>query len=114
MAVTVSDVDELKRYIEGVMGRADHHAQGVQGIALALAGAIVWRKDDDSTIKVMAKDGETKNVLWVKISGQQYAFAYNHAGLAIEMRKGSVQGQVLHAFSDSTPVAHVAAIFQAL
>lgn len=114
MPVTVSDVNELKTYIEGVMGRAGHHAKTVQGVALALAGAIVWRKDDDAAIKVMAREGETKNVLWVRIGGQQYAFSYNHTDGTIEMRHGSVQGDVLHRFTDSTPVAEVEQVFRAL
>ena len=41
------------------MGRADHHAGNVNEIALALVGAILWRKNDRS-IKVMEYNGETK------------------------------------------------------
>jgi hypothetical protein len=62
MPVAIADVDALKAYIDGVMYRAAHHAGQVNAIALALAGAIVWRKDAEP-IEVMARDGETKNVL---------------------------------------------------
>jgi hypothetical protein len=114
MPVTLDDVDLLKRYIDGVMGRAGHHAQDVTAVALALAGAIVWRKDATTDIQVMSKDGDLKNVLWVKINGQRYAFSYNHNSRTIEMRKGSTQGDVLHSFSNATPLAEIEATFRAL
>ncbi len=37
MPLPVSDVDVLKGYIDGVMARADHHANEVEEIALGLA-----------------------------------------------------------------------------
>lgn len=113
MPLAIDEVNALKSYIEGVMGRADHHAGNVNGIALTLAGAIVWRKDADP-IEVMAHDGATKNVLWVKISSQRYAFSYNHQAATIEMRKGTTQGQVMHSFSNATPVQAVVDIFRGL
>src|SRR5271166_5962334 len=113
MPFAVADVDALKGYIEGVMGRAEHHAGNVSGIALTLAGAIVWRKDADP-IEVMAQGGQTKNVLWVRISGQRYAFSYNHAAQTIEIRKSTTQGAILNSFSDATPVQDVVAFFRSL
>ncbi len=114
MPVAVNDVDTLKTYISGVMVRADHHANNVSSIALALAGAIVWRKDDDNAIRVMEQAGDMKNVLWVKIGGQQYAFSYKHETASIEMRKGTTQGKVLHSFDNATPLAGVEEIFRNL
>jgi hypothetical protein len=114
MPVTLDDVDMLKQYIDGVMGRADHHARDVAAVALALAGAIVWRKDASADIEVMSKDGDLKNVLWVRISGQRYAFSYNHDARAIEMRKGSTRGDVLHSFSNKTPMPEIEAVFRGL
>lgn len=113
MALTVEDVDSLQQYIIGVMNRADHHAGNVNEIALALVGAIVWKKDD-TPIRVMARDGETKNVLWVSINSVRYAFSYNHQTNQIEMRGGSVQGDVLHHFDNSTPLTDIKEIFEAL
>jgi hypothetical protein len=113
MALTVTDISTLQDYIRGVMGRADHHAGGVNEIALALAGAIIWRKDDEP-IKVMVQDGDTKNVLWVRIGGNRYAFSYNHSAGTIELREGSTRGAVLHSFSNSTPLSAVKQIFSNL
>jgi hypothetical protein len=113
MPVPVSDIDMLQRYLGGVMDRAAHHAGQVQAVALALAGAIVWRKDRDA-IQVMERDGDLKNVLWVKINKQRYAFSYNHAARTIEMRKGTTHGRVLASFSNDTPLAEVEQLFRAL
>ena len=99
MALTVTEIEDLRAYLNGVMDRADHHAGAVKEIALALTGAILWRKEDDEPIKVMAQNGETKNVLWVRISGSHYAFSYNHGTGQIELRKGTTQGLTLHTFS---------------
>jgi hypothetical protein len=114
MALSVTDVELLRGYINGVMARADHHAGNVKEIALALTGAIVWRKDDGIAIKVMTRDGETKNVLWVMVNGKWYTFVYNHSTGEIDMRENSTQGTTLHSFSNSTPLADVYSIFQAL
>ena len=114
MALSVTEVEQLRQYIKGVMARADHHAGSVKEIALALVGAILWRKDDEGAIKVMERDGETTNVLWVAIGGKRYAFSYNHSTGLIEMREGSIQGKVLHTFSNATTLNAVYSIFGAL
>lgn len=114
MALTVKEVEGLRTYLNGVMERADHHAGAVNEIALALAGAILWRKDDEEPIKVMAREGKTTNVLWVRIGGNRYAFSYNHETGKIEMREGSTQGMTLHIFDNSTPLASVRTIFEKL
>ncbi|MBV1776122.1 hypothetical protein KSF73_10410 [Burkholderiaceae bacterium DAT-1] len=114
MALTVTEIEELRAYLNGVMNRADHHAGAVNEIALALAGAILWRKNDEEPIKVMAQHGETKNVLWFRVGTQRYAFSYNHDSGCIEMRKDSTQGPTLHTFTNATPLAEVRRIFAAL
>ena len=113
MPVAITDVDALKGCIEGVMGRAEHHAGNVDAVALTLAGAIIWRKDPDP-IEVMSQGSETKNVLWVKIGGQRYAFSYNHAAQTIEIRKGNTHGAVLNSFSNATPTQAVIDYFRIL
>jgi hypothetical protein len=113
MPLRVIDVNTMKEYINGVMGRADHHAAGVSEIALALAGAIMWRKDNDP-IQVKAYKGQGKNVLWVKINGDRYAFSYNHNTGTIEMHQRSMQGSVLHTFSNVTPLSQIKQIFESL
>jgi hypothetical protein len=114
MPLPVTDVEILKGYINGVMARADHHANEVEEIALALAGAIVWKKDAGKDIQVMQKEGDTKNVLWVSMGGQRYTFSYNHTAKTIEMRDGNLRGAVLHSFSNSMPLSTLHRIFAGL
>ncbi|MBI3450506.1 MAG: hypothetical protein HY049_16545 [Acidobacteria bacterium] len=113
MPKTVSDVDVLRNYIQGVMKRAADHADDVSHVVLALAGAVLWRMDDEP-LKVFEREGEMKNVLWARIGAERYAFSYNHETRAIDMRRGSTQGSLVHAFSNSTPLREVSAVFAAL
>jgi len=109
----VTDVDKLAEYIRGVIDRADHHATSVDQIALAVAGAIVWRKDAEP-IEVMAHDGEMKNVLWVRIGGSRYALSYNHLAGTIEVRRGTTRGAVLESFSNANSAGEVKTFFEGL
>ena len=77
LTTQVDDVYALKGYLEAAMGRAKHHPGNVDGVILALTGAIVWKKDADP-IEPLGSKGDEKNVLWVKFNGIRYAFSYNH------------------------------------
>jgi hypothetical protein len=68
MPLQLDGVGTLQQYLAGVVRRADHHADNVRHVVLSLIGIIVLFKDDDQEIKVLAQDGETKNVLWVHIA----------------------------------------------
>ena len=113
MAITAKDVEELHTYAEGVMGRADHHAGKVKGIALALLGGIIWRGEPDS-IRIRRFAGSPANMLWVTISSKTYVFAYNHETEKIEIRDRTQTGTVLHAFDDANTAADIEATFRAL
>ena len=108
----IEDVDVLQEYIRGVVDRAEHHAPGVDQIALAVAGAVVWRKQ--GRIRVMERDGNMKNVLWVDIGSARYALSYNHEAGAIEVREQSTQGRRLASFSNATPISEVKRFFSSL
>lgn len=113
MPTDVADVDRLQEYLNGVLSRADHHANNVREIALAVVGAIIWRKDGDP-IEVMDHNGELKNVLWVSIGGSRYAFSYSHADSAIQIRRRTTRGEVLHSLTNATPLSELRTIFQNL
>ena len=113
MPTPVTDVDVLRDYLRGVVDRADHHAQNVNRIVLAIAGAVIWRKDA-AAMEVLARDGDMKNVLWLKISGQRYALSYNHEQGLIEIRQNSTQGNVVGSFSNATTNEEVYRIFRSL
>jgi hypothetical protein len=113
MAITAKDVEQLHEYAMGVMNRADHHAGKVKGVVLALLGGIIWRAEPDS-IRIRQYAGSPANMLWVKISGKDYAFRYEHGTEQIEIHDGSQNGPVLHRFDDTIPVADIEAVFRAL
>lgn len=113
MPTKVTNVDHLRDYLGGVVDRADHHAQNVNRIILAIAGAVIWRKDSDP-IEVLVRDGDMKNVLWLKISGQRYALSYNHEQGVIEIRRGTTQGNVMGSFSNAMTNEEVYRIFRSL
>ena len=113
MPQQVTDVDVLRDYLRGVMDRADHHAQNVNEVALAVAGGVIWRKDDDP-LEVMVREGEMKNLLWFKVRGQRYALSYNHKTGEIDLRRGTTQGNVIASFSNAMPASQVRAVFGSL
>ncbi len=114
MPLTVADLDTLEQYLAGVMNRSGHHAQTVGAIALALLGAVLWKKDADTPIEVRTYDGAPANVLWVQISGRRYALAYNHHDGCIELHDRTQSGTVLHRFTNQTPVTEVWRVFENL
>ena len=113
MPAKVVDINDLNTYLHGVIDRANHHAQSVNAIALTVAGAIIWAKDSDP-ITVMSHDGDLKNVLWVKINNQRYAFSYDHSTGRIDMRLGSTQGATITSFSNTDTAISVFNTFAAL
>ena len=113
MALTIDSLRRLNEYITGVMDRADHHGQNVNEIALAIAGAIIWKVTDED-VQVRTYSGQTANVLWVVINGNRYALAYNHQNETIELRERTVQGQVIASFTNATPLSELKRIFNQL
>lgn len=113
MALTINTLRLLNEYITGVMERADHHGQNMNEIALVIAGAIIWKvKDED--VEVRTYNGETANVLWMKINGVRYALAYNHATEEIEIRDRTINGTVIASFSNNSPIAQIKQVFNTL
>ena len=113
MAVLADDITTLQEYAQGVMSRSEHHANTVGSIALALMGAVIWRADP-GTIRIRKSAKGLANMMWMDISGRTYVLGYNHADGTIEMKDRVQTGSVLHAFSNSTPIADIETIFRAL
>ena len=111
MPIQITGVDMLKEYILGVMARAEHHAQDVDQVCLAVAGAIVWRGE---RIEVLQRQGVTGNVLWMYVEDRKYAFSFNHTTGLIEVRQGTLQGAVMTTFSNATPHSEVKQFFSTL
>lgn len=110
MPAQIIEIDVLQQYMHGIIARAAHHAGGVDEVLFPLAGAIVWRKDEQP-IEVFTRQGEMKNVMWVRIGGKRYAFSYNDKSGRIEMRASGTRGELLYEFSNATSAASVRQIF---
>lgn len=112
MALTITTLTLLNEYINGVMNRADHHAQNVNEVVLTLAGAVIWRATQD--VEVRTYNNETANILWLTVNGHRYALAFNHQTGNIEIRDRNQNGSVLATFNNSNTAADVKAVFATL
>lgn len=112
MALTITTLTLLNEYINGVMNRADHHAQNVNEIVLTLAGAVIWRATQD--VEVRTYNDETANILWLTVNGHRYALAYNHQTGNIEIRDRNQNGTVLATFNNSSTADDVKRVFSIL
>jgi hypothetical protein len=115
MAVEVSDIEKLREYIRGVLGAAQHHANNVDEIVLALAGAIIARKDD-SPLQVRAGWTQEmgKAMAFTSAKGNTYTLSYNHKTKQVDLKEKNSQGVVLHSFDNATPLSVVAGTFAKL
>ena len=112
MALSISTLTLLTEYINGVMDRANHHAQNINEVVLALVGAVIWKATQD--IEVRTYQGEMANILWLTIDSRRYAIAFNHHTGRIEIRERSTQGTVIHEFDNSVTNDEVKRIFEDL
>ena len=113
MPITPHDVDTLKRYVDGVMSRAGHHAGQVSAAALALLGPVLWRADPGS-IELRTQDDKLANMLWFNVGTKRYALLYAHRNLQIELRERTQQGSVLHSFDNTTSLSQIHDAFTGL
>jgi hypothetical protein len=111
--LTVADLETLETYLSGVMNRSEHHAETVGAIALALIGAVLWKKDP-APIEVRTDAGKLANILWVQIGGRRFVLAYNHRENCIELRDRTLRGDALFRFDNNTPVTEVYRVFENL
>ena len=114
MSKQIVTIDELQEYLQGVSSRATHHAGNVNQVVLALAGAIVLFKDNDTDIEIRTYDGSPANMLWVNVAGQRLAFAYRHETRSIEIRDRTARGGVLLSITNTTALEDVADLFEKL
>lgn len=112
MALTITTLTLLNEYINGVMNRADHHAQNVNEIVLTLAGAVIWRATQD--VEVRTYNDETANILWLTVNDHRYVLAYNHQTGNIEVRDRNQNGIVLATFNNTSTAADVKRVFSTL
>jgi len=107
MALTITTIDEMQEYLQGVVGRADHHARAVNSIVLPLLGAVVLYKDPRTEIEVRTYDGSPANMLWCFMGGNRYAFLYNHTTGYVKMRDRTGRGETVAEFHNGMSLLEV-------
>lgn len=112
MATTIESIEILQEYLKGVLDRANHHDQNVNSIALAIAGGIIWRSTN--RIKVLSREGDMKNVLWLEVNQIKLCFVYDHLGGNIDIRETSIQGKTIKSFNNNTPLDEVKTFFESI
>lgn len=115
MAREITTINELQAYFAGVMKRADHHAGNVNDVAMAIAGAVIWRKDPAHDIEIMERQGNAGNAMWVYINGNRYAISYDHSTQTIDIRNRTTRkANTLRSFTNADSAADVAQYFDSL
>lgn len=112
MATTISTTNILQEYLNAVLERADHHANNVNEIALAIAGGIIWKTSRD--VKVMTRNGEMKNVLSLQTKDKNICFVFNHVTGNIDIRDNGIQGSIIKSFNNSNTVKDVKDFFKSI
>ncbi len=112
MAITIDKIGALKEYFNGVMNRADHHADGVNEIVLALIGGVIWRAEGEFEVKQYNE--APANILWMYVAGERYCFKFDHNRGTIDCCKGGHNGEVIQSFDNSTTISEVKDFFARL
>ncbi len=109
MAIAINQISVLKEYFNGVMNRADHHADDVNEIVLALIGGVIWRAEGNFEVKQYG--GAPANILWMVVDNTRYCFKFNHETGKIECHEGGHNGELIEVFDNQTPISKVKAFF---
>lgn len=113
--IQMQTTELLKDYFEGVLRRADHHAQSVEQVSLTLMGAVLWKATDVIEVREVKKtsvNANKGNILWFRSNGKRYAMIYNHKTGKIELRNRTMRGTTLYEFDNNTPTKRVLEIFK--
>ena len=112
MAISINSIETLQAYLNGVLGRADHHAKNVEGVALALLGAVIWRSTGE--IEVREYNGNPANMIWFYVNQNRYVLSYNHSQETIELKDRTNNGSVIASFDNSSSYENLIDIFKEL
>jgi len=112
MAQRVSNLSDIQDYFNGVMNRANHHAENVNAIIIALMGCVIWKSEGKFWVREY--DGAPANMLWMDVRGITYCFRYDHARDIVEMREKSAKGKVIKEFSNQNTLQDLKDFFEKL
>lgn len=112
MAQELESIDELAQYFRQIqdIARERPELNVDQVIPHLLAEVLRW-KDPGMPVRVNTRGGVMKRVLWVRMRGRRWAFAYNHNAHCIELRGDSVRGEPEAIFGNPMSGENVRDIF---
>ena len=112
MAKNITNIIDLQEYLDGVISRADCHAQNVREIVLPLIGHVILRGSD---IEVKTYDGHTTNILWFTMNEKRFCFLYEHPSGShdgrIVLKNRTMYGDVVATFNNETTIKEIESIF---
>jgi len=112
MALKIDQLTELKRYLEGVLARAEHHGQAVEDVLGDLLVQVILRHDPGS-VECRTYRSKPSNILRFSVGGKVYVLRYDHSG-TVELRRENHFGPVVGSFSNATTRKQVRATFATL
>jgi len=107
---TVTGFDVLREIARTVIGKAKHHAPGLQHVVLTLTGAVAAYHDPGS-VRAGVREGHHITSCWFELKGVSYFLSYDKDEGRI--RHGGKQGPVDFTFSDATTGEDVLGWFEA-
>ena len=109
MPLTIQTITLLQKYLDGVIRRADHHADNVNKIVFALIGGVIWKTTDD--IEVRSYNNAPANIMHLPVNGEVYTFKFNHETGNIDVQNGAT---VIKTFNNSSSLDEVRDFFESL
>jgi len=114
MPETLTNIEDLRSYLRGIVAKARHHANDIENVLFSLAGAVVLFKDPNIPLEVRTYRGNVKNAIWITIRGNRFALSYNHEHEVVEIRRDNLQGPVIDRFDNTTPLVNILTTFRSL
>ncbi len=115
MARNISTINEIKQYVAKVTVAASHHAPNVQHVIPLLENEVLERlKLPTDKFQVYERNGNLARTCWITFATNRYAFSYNYQTQMIELKQGSLQGQLIQDFSNSTAQAKIQSVIKSL
>ncbi len=109
MARSLKTVNEIHNYVSMVTAAANHHASSVASIIPYIESAVLMRLNlSNDDVSIYERNGKLARTCWVKFGGppaRRWVFSYNYNQQKIDLRKGSIQGNVIFQFDNSTPIS---------
>jgi Integron cassette protein VCH_CASS1 chain len=106
---TVTELDVLREVARTVIGKAKHHAPGLEHLVLTLTGAVAAYRDPGS-VRAGLREGHQITSCWFELSGVSYFLSFDKDEGRI--RHGGKQGPIDLAFSDATTGQDIVSWFE--